>query len=73
MKELAGTAGSQSKKQGRGYRPSTKRRNTVHLATLKDLCHLKNSELEKIFSKYQGRADLRGDEVKGGFFARSVF
>ena len=28
-----------------------------------DLCHLKNSELEKQFQKYEGRAVLRGDIV----------
>ena len=36
----------------------------VHLATLKDMCHLKNSELEPIFPKYKGRVVLRGGIVK---------
>ena len=29
-----------------------------------DLCHLKNSELEPQFQKYEGRVELRGDIVK---------
>ena len=38
--------------------------NTVHVASLMDLCHLKNSELEPQFQKYKGRDSLRGDTVK---------
>ena len=34
---------------------------TVHVATLMDVCHLKNSELESEFQKYKGRVVLRGD------------
>ena len=37
---------------------------TVHFASLMDLCHLKNSELEPEFQKYKGRVVLRGDTVK---------
>ena len=33
----------------------------VHFASLMDLCHLKNSELEPQFQKYKGRVVLRGD------------
>ena len=36
----------------------------VHFASLSDLCHLKNSELEPKFQKYRGRVVLRGDMVK---------
>ena len=36
----------------------------VHFASLMDLCHLKNSELEPQFQKCKGRAVLRGDIVK---------
>ena len=36
----------------------------VHFASLMDLCHLKNSELETKHQKYKGRAVLRGDIVK---------
>ena len=36
----------------------------VHFASLMDLCHLKNSELEPKFQKYKGRVVLRSDTVK---------
>ena len=36
----------------------------VHLASLMDLCHFKNSELEPQFQKYRGRVVLRDDTVK---------
>ena len=36
---------------------------TVHFATLLDLCHLKNSDLEQKFQKYKGRVVLRGGVV----------
>ena len=36
----------------------------VHFASLMDLCHLKNSELEPQFGKYKGRIVLWGDIVK---------
>ena len=36
----------------------------VHFASLMDICHLKNSELEKKHQKYKGRVVLRGDNVK---------
>ena len=37
---------------------------TVHVASLMDICHLKNAELEAKHQKYQGRVALRGDIVK---------
>ena len=37
---------------------------TVHFASLMDICHLKNSELEPTFQKYKGRIVLCGDIVK---------
>ena len=37
---------------------------TVHFATLMNICHLKNSELEPKLQKYTGRVVLRGDVVK---------
>ena len=37
---------------------------TVHSATRKDICHLKNSELEPKFQQYKGRVVLRVDIVK---------
>ena len=36
----------------------------VHLASLVDMCHLKNAELEAKHQKYQGRVVFRGDIVK---------
>ena len=35
-----------------------------HIASLVDLCHLKNSELEPTFQKYKGRVAFRGDIVR---------
>ena len=37
---------------------------TVHLASLMDICHLKNAELEAKHQKFKGRVVLRGDIVK---------
>ena len=36
----------------------------VHFASLLDICHLKNAELETKHQKYKGRVVLRGDIVK---------
>ena len=35
----------------------------VHVATLMDVCHLKNSEMEKKFQQCNGRVVSRGDSV----------
>ena len=40
------------------------KRRKVHFASLMDLCHLKNSELEPQCQKYKERVVLRGDIVK---------
>ena len=45
----------------------------VHFASLMDLCHLKNSELEPQFQKYIGRVVLRGDIVKDDSGSFAVF
>ena len=37
---------------------------TVHFASLMDICHLKNAELETKHQKYKGRIVLRGNIVK---------
>ena len=37
---------------------------TVHFASLMDICHLKNAELEAKHQKYKGRVVLRGGVVK---------
>ena len=43
----------------------------VHFASLMDICHLKNVELEAKHQKYKGRVVLRGDTVKddSGWYA----
>ena len=46
---------------------------TVHFASLMDLGHLKNSEMEPKFQKYKGRAVLRGDIVKDDSGSYAVF
>ena len=40
----------------------------VHFATLMDVCHLKNAELEANHQKYKGRIVFRGDIVKDDFW-----
>ena len=45
----------------------------VHFASLLDLCHLKNSDLEPQFQKYKGRVVLRGDIVKDDSGSYAVF
>ena len=46
---------------------------TFHFASLMDLCHLKNSELEPQFQKYKGRVVLRGETVKDDSISYAVF
>ena len=42
-------------------------------ASLMDICHLKNSELEPQYQKYKGRVVLRGDIVKADSGSCAVF
>ena len=46
---------------------------TVHFASLMDICHLKNAELEAKHHKYKGRVVLRGDIVKDNSGSYAVF
>ena len=46
---------------------------TVHFASLMDICHLKNAELEAKHQKYKGRVVLRGDIVKDKSGSYAVF
>ena len=46
---------------------------TVHFASLMDVCHIKNSELEPRFQKYNGQVVLRGDIAKDGSGSYAVF
>ena len=46
---------------------------TVHFASLMDICHLINAELEAKHQKYKGRVVLRGGIVKEDSAAYAVF
>ena len=46
---------------------------TVHFASLMDICHLKNAELEARHQKYKGRVVVRGDIVKDDSGSYAVF
>ena len=46
---------------------------TVHFASLMDICHLKNAEMEAKHQKYKGRVLLRGDIVKDDSGSYAVF
>ena len=45
----------------------------VHFASLMEICHLKNAELEAKHQKYKGRVVLRGDIVKDNSGSYAVF
>ena len=45
----------------------------VHFASLMDICHVKNAELEAKNQKYKGRVVLRGDIVKDDSGSYAVF
>ena len=45
----------------------------VHFASLLDICHLKNTELEAEHQKYKGRFVLQGDIVKDDSGSYAVF
>ena len=47
-------------------------KNIVHFATLMDICHFKNAELEPKLQTYKGRAVLRGDNVEDDSGAYAV-
>ena len=63
----------ESQEQEGGYSGSTKRQKRAHFASLMDICHLKNAELEPKLQKYKGRVVLRGDIVKDDSGACAVF
>ena len=46
---------------------------TVHFASLMDICHLKNAELEARHQKYKGRVVLRSDIVNDNSGSYAVF
>ena len=45
----------------------------IHFASLMEICHLKNAELETKHQKYKGRVVLRGDIVKDDSGSSAVF
>ena len=45
----------------------------VHCASLMDICHLKNTELDKKHQEYKGRVVLLGDIVKDDSGSYAVF
>ena len=45
----------------------------VHFASLMDICHLKNVDLEAKHQKYKGRVVLQGDIVKDDSGSCAVF
>ena len=47
--------------------------NPVHVASLMDLCHLKQAELDKHFQKETGRVVLLGDIAKDDEINQAVF
>ena len=45
----------------------------VHIASLMDICHLRNAELETKHQKYKGRVVLRGDIEKDDSGSNAAF
>ena len=64
IEENTGMAADESQKQKEVIEEARNKGRKVHFASLLDLCHLKNSELEPQCQKYKGRIVLRGDIVK---------
>ena len=62
---------AKSKKEG--ILEAQRDKKNVHFATLKDIRHLKNAEVEPKLQKCKGRFVLRGDIVKDDFRAYTVF
>ena len=63
-RENTSMAADEGQKQEWGDRWSKAWWQKIHFASLMDLCHLKNSELEPPFQKYIGRVELRCDIIK---------
>ena len=71
--ENFGVEHNKSRKQIKGDRGSKDVGGTVHFASLMDICHLKNAELEAKHQKYKGRIVLRSDIVKDDSGSYAVF
>ena len=73
-RKVAGLTIDQSKEQKKEViLEAQKEQRTVHFASLMDIRHLKNAELEPKLQKYKGRVVLRGDIVKDDSGAHAVF
>ena len=66
-------ATGEHQEQEGSYSGSTKRQKEGKFATLMDMGHLKNAELERKIQKYRGRVVLRENIAKDGFGAYAVF
>ena len=66
-------AADESQKQKKVIDEARTKGAKVHFASLMDICHLKNAELEAKHQKYKGRVVLRGDIVKDDSGACAVF
>ena len=64
-RKVAGAATDQNKEAKKDVTlAAQKAQRTVHFATLTDICHLENAELEPTYQQYEGRVVLRGDCAK---------
>ena len=72
-RESTGRAADESQKKKEVIDEARTEGRKVHFASLLDLCHIKNSELEPKFQKYKGRLVLRGAIVKDDCGAYAVF
>ena len=57
-RENIGMTADESQRQNEVMAEARNEGRKVHFASLLDLCHLKNSELEPQFQKYKGRVVL---------------
>ena len=62
-RKVAGVAIDQSEKQKEVILAAQEEQRIVHFATLMDICHLKNAELEPNYHKCKGRFVLRASLV----------
>ena len=72
-RKIASMSSDQSKEQKRGHPGGTEKAKKDHFATLMDICHLKNAELEPKFQKYKGWFALGGDTAKNDSGSYAVF
>ena len=75
-RKVASVANDESKEQKRGLfwkRTKSKEQSFFFFATLMDFCHLKKSELEPKFPKYNGRVVLRCSTEKNDSGSYDVF